>query len=231
MLPFIIGSAWAAAPKPETVTEAAEANPAPAPTDLEQAERVMIVVFSRPGWWDQIGITYDHKVSEQQARADLRELARHAGWKPDHIRITHDPGVPGGPVMTSVEFVAQALDPRTHNLPLEPIARAFSQYRRVGATFMLPPGYPYWGPLSYQAPGVALRGDLTLGTYNFHLTITDPKLRRFEYPLKDPAQPKAAPEPKPERNPFLLRLALVVGMALAVAAFVYGIASYTKGRS
>lgn len=191
----------------------------------------MVVTVVRPGWWDQLALIYDRKVPDAQVKKDLAELARQARWEPDNVQITHERGGPGGPVMTSVDFVARAVDPRTHSFPLEPIVLTFRRFRRVGAVFMVPPDYPYWGPLRHQRPGVAMRGEKAQGSYTFHFTITDPKVEGFKVPIRNPSAPAPDPEPKSNPRQLLLRLAAVVGLALALSGIVYGIASYLRNRA
>jgi hypothetical protein len=206
-------------------------NAAPAASAAEDTDQVMVIVFVRPGWWDQVGITFNQKVPTAQARKDVAEIARRTGWNLDPVRVTHEAATPGGPVMTSVEFAAPAVDPRTHSLPVEPFVLALRRFRRVSVMFVLPEGFPYWGPLSHQAPGIAMRGERVKGTYTFHFTIIDPKIQAFKLPLRNPNAPPSPKDTSVPRIELLKRLGMVVGAGFAAALLVYGVASYAKGRA
>ncbi len=201
-----------------TATEAPTSNP-----------QVIVIVYAMPGGLDQVGVTYDGRVSDVQARADLAALASRAGWAPQAVRVSNERGPGDGPVMTSVECAAQVLRPATHNLPLEPILLAFRRYKRFSAVFLMPPGYPYWGPLALTASGAEVTAEKNAGGFTFHFVVTDPQVKALPYTVRDPAAPK--PPPPPKRNPLALRLALVVAGTLGVAALVYGVATWLQGRS
>jgi hypothetical protein len=185
----------------------------------DSPEKAVVVIYSRPRWWDRVGITYDHQVNREDALADLKELARLAGWAPDGVTITHEKSTPGSPVMTSVEFNAKAFDAATHSFPIEPVVLAFKRFKKVGAVFLIGKGYPYWGPLNYRTPQVSMIGEAGTGAFTFHFTILDPNVSQFQIPLRDPNAPKAPPQKK--ATPLLYRFLIVLLMAFVISLIAY----------
>jgi hypothetical protein len=202
----------------------------PSETSDSGSDRVIAVIYSRPGWWDRVGITYDHPAKPEEIRNDLKNLARISGWSPSDVTITNERSQPGGTVMSSVEFNARALNPVSHDLPIEPILLTFRRYKKVGIVVFVGKGYPYWGPLRYRNAQAQLQGEAGVGTFTFHLTIFDPKVSRFQYPLVDPTRPKPENAPTQRETPLTERLIMVIGFALSLAAISYGVASWYRNR-
>jgi hypothetical protein len=201
-----------------------------------EIDQALVVVWADPAG-DMISINYDRKVPPGTVQIDLKTLAKHAGWSPQGAKITHEaaPGGmdgKGGPVTTSVEFRARALDPKTRMLPLEPIVLTFKRFKRVGAAFFVPPRYPYWGPLNASQSGVSMRGQRGQGTYSFRFRIQNPEIKEFKLALIDPAKPKPSPvAPSKKSNPLPFRIAIVILSALGIAAIVYAVATMIQNRS
>jgi len=198
----------------------------PSPPAFTAPEQALVVGFN-----GRYSVTYDHTVVAKDAMSDLKALAKGAGWTPSRVRVTNERGPFAKTLLTSIEFTASALDPRARSFPIEPIILTFRRFRRVGAVFFVPPGYPYWGPLAYETPQVAMRCEPGRGVYTFHFAIKDPQVNAFQLPLKDPAsQATPARKSEPRRNETLVRLAFVVALALGAAAIVYGVASLVRDR-
>lgn len=199
-----------------SVPSHAQTAPVPAAPIITGPPKVLILVYQQPGGADQVSITYDPKVSQAQAAADIDALTQATGWPISSRSITEAPSPltnrPGA--MTSVTFaVPGAVQDSSHTFPVEVLARVFRRYKRLNAVFIVGPQFQFQGARSYADNDIKVALDQHGSSYVYQIEVLSQNFSRL--PLAPGAGNAAA-----HRSPWGILLG-VIGAAALVGIAVY----------
>ena len=177
--------------------------------------RVLILVYQQPGGLDQISITYDPKVTQAQAAADMDALTQATGWPISSRSITETASPltnrPGA--MTSVTFaVPGAVQDSSHTFPVEALARVFRRYKRLNAVFIVGPQFGFQGARSYADNNIKVVLDQHDSSYVYQIQVLNENFRRL---------PEVQAAGRPSHRSALGIMLDILGAAAGVGLVVY----------
>ncbi len=189
----------------------AQTPSAPAAPIITGPPRVLILVYQQPGAADQVSITYDPKVSQAQAAADMDALTQATGWLISSRSITEaaSPLTNRPGAMTSVTFaVPGVVQDATHTFPVEALARVFRRYKRLNAVFIVGPQFGFQGARWYADNDIKFVLDQHDTSYVYQIEVLSQNFSRL--PLVPVAGTAAA-----HKSPWRVLLGILGAAALA----------------
>ena len=199
----------------------APAGPAAGGPTISGPPDVLVIVYQQPGGADQVAVTYAHIVPHAQASADIAALAQLTGW-PISARSIKDAASPirdRSSAMTSVSFqVPGVVQDSTHTFPVEALARAFHNYKRVNAVFFVGPQFQFQGVRSYADNDIKVILDQHGTSYTYQIEILNQSFGRL------PLTPGSTGSSPAHRSPAGILLA-ILGIAALAGLMVYFLAA------
>ncbi len=196
---------------------------------------VMALIISGSMPQDMASIIYNSEVPRANAIADLKEVARLAGWKVSNVSVSTEASAPGGPKMTSIDFQVDsgAVEWATGIIQVEPFIVALKRFDKIQINYALQGKLPFRSIRDYQNKYVDIDFDTTNRTYSYAVTVKDRDFDKLGLPLIV-SQPKEGPGAKTAGNTTggsgkIIWLALL--LALAAGVVVYVISSRAAGKS
>ncbi len=189
--------------------------------------RVLVLVYQQPGGADQVSITYDPKVSPAQAAADIDALTQITRWPISSRSITEasSPLTNRPGAMTSVTFaVPGAVQDSSHTFPVEAFARAFHQYKRLNAVFIVGPQFQFQGARSYADNDIKVALDQHDSSYVYQIELLNQNFSHL--PLA-----QAQPHLRVGAGVRSFGVANIFVVALLAGLFVYLITSRLVSRA
>ena len=195
----------------------AQTAPAPAAPTITGPPRVLILVYQQPGGADQVSVTYDPKVTQAQAAADMDALTQATGWPISSRSITEaaSPLANRPGVMTSVTFaVPGAVQDSSHTFPIEALARVFRRYKRLNAVFIVGPQFGFQGARWYADNDIKVVLDQHGTSYVYQIEVLSQNFSRL--PLVS-----GAGNAVPHKSPWGILLGILGAAALAGIAVYF----------
>jgi hypothetical protein len=129
--------------------------------------------------------------------------------------------------MTGADFAAVGASPKGSGVfDLDPILKAFREYRRLEIQYLTPRGFRYTGAQAFDDPNLHVGVVSQPGSYRFDVLVRNPSFGHFQMPL----QPVAASQPLPAKRsrPALWQIAAWLVLALGVGLLAYAASDWLR---
>lgn len=193
--------------------KAAESEPVP---------DIVILVLSGvlPTPYDAVSVTYNSKISKEQAHADLKTLSMLGGWQAKASQISTVGGTTGS------EFQALGIVKWDLGvLPIEPFVRAFKRYKNIKLHFIVKGAFPFKSLRNYSDEYVDISFSSTYETYIYTIKIKNPNFDKLNLPIivtteTQKNSPANTEQPAKKSGIAKWLIALAAGIAVGIIAFL-----------
>jgi hypothetical protein len=146
---------------------------------------VLILVNAQMQGSNWVSITYPGVVQHSMAQANLSTLASEAGWQVSNASITDESVMANGKdPMTSVQFMTpQVVNPTTNILLIEPVIKAYKNYKNIQLIYIVSPNARLRAMGSYENKYVAITFTGSTGTYRYGIHVKDSSFESLKLPV------------------------------------------------
>lgn len=199
--------------------------------DLTRPPSVVVVIQVQPDGLHPISWTFDKRVPHDAVRQRIQQFSQWTGRSVSYVEIADDSlkrDAKPADMLTVASFASGGLvNLQEGTLNLTPIARTFADLPVVHVYVLLPQQVKYAGYFQYATPHLQMWTNAEPAMWRSVINIYTPDPALLEIPLKRPEpKPQAeTPVAPPARPPLGWLISLIFGVAIAVGAGIFWIAS------
>jgi hypothetical protein len=185
----------------------------------------MVLIMSGLFPEDMGSIIYNSEVSDSDAKADLKEIARIAGWKVSNILVKTESNTPEAPKTTNIDFQVDsgAVEWAAGIIQVEPFAVALKRFDSIRVNYVLQGKMTFRSLRDYKNRYVDIDFSEDRGTYTYDITVKDRDFDKLGLPIvvTEPTKASKTDSSARETNSRGKIIWLAFFVALAAGGVVY----------